>query len=126
MEEGQLMEDAGGADRISPAEVLRARYRNRLPRTLVELVGPSQGVVDLPLHVVWSGVSSFSVERPKACMSLYRIVLAEGQRQDLIRFLNKDLLLAQWPVLRQLVSRNLREVWEEAFPELAQAAGATG
>lgn len=125
MEEGQLMEDAGGADRISPAEVLRARYRNRLPRTLVELVGPSQGVVDLPLHVVWSGVSSFSVERPKACMSLYRIVLAEGQRQDLIRFLNKDLLLAQWPVLRRLVSRHLREVWEEAFPELAQAAGAS-
>jgi hypothetical protein len=120
------MEDAGGADRISPAEVLRARYRNRLPRTLVELVGPSQGVVDLPLHVVWSGVSSFSVERPRACMSLYRIVLAEGQRQDLIRFLNKDLLLAQWPVLRRLVSRNLREVWEEVFPELAESAGATG
>ncbi|WP_326725928.1 hypothetical protein OHT59_04715 [Streptomyces sp. NBC_00243] len=120
------MEDAGGADLISPAEVLRARYRSRLPRTLVELGGPSRGVVDLPLHVVWSGVSSFSLERPKARMSLYRIVLAEGQRQDLIRFLNKDLLLAQWPVLRRLVSRHLREVWEEAFPELAQTAGATG
>ncbi|MEH0581041.1 hypothetical protein QBA54_42970 [Streptomyces sp. B21-108] len=119
------MEDAGDAD-LSPGEVLRARYRSRLPRTLDELVGPSQGVVDLPLHVVWSGVSSFSVERPRARMSLYRTVLAEGQRQDLISFLDKGLLLAQWPVLRRQVSRHLRDVWEEAFPELAQTVVASG
>ncbi|MEU2915667.1 hypothetical protein ACFYM3_40520 [Streptomyces massasporeus] len=87
-----------------------------------DLTGPADGTVDLPLHVVWSGRSSFSLDRPKARMSLYRTVLAEGQRDDLIRFLNKDLLLAQWPVLRRLISRHIRDVREDAFPELAQAA----
>ncbi|MEU9489419.1 hypothetical protein AB0D83_38300 [Streptomyces decoyicus] len=38
-------------------------------------------------------------------MSLHRTVLAEGQRQDLIDFLNRDLLTAQWPMLRTLISR---------------------
>ena len=58
-------------------------------------------------------------------MSLYRVMLAEGQKQDLMHFLDKDLLVAQWPVLRRLVSRHLRIVWEDAFPELA-AARSTG
>ena len=52
----------------------------------------------------------------------HRIRAAEGQRQDLVRFLNKELLLAQWPVLRRMVSRHLGQVWEEAFPALTQAA----
>lgn len=116
------MQDVGDAHRIRAADVLRARYRSRLPRALDELRGPSHGVVDLPLHVVWSGVTTFSLDRPKSCMSLYRTVLAEGQCQDLVRFLNKELLLAQWPVLRRMVSRHLCQVWEEAFPALAQAA----
>ena len=46
-------------------------------------------------------------------MSLYRIVLAEGQRDDLLLY-----LVGQWPVLRTLVSRHIRSVWESAFPEL--------
>ncbi|AYG78078.1 hypothetical protein DWB77_00185 [Streptomyces hundungensis] len=52
-------------------------------------------------------------------MGLYRTVLAEGQRQDLVDFLNRDLLIAQWPVLRTLISRPIRHVWEAAFPDLA-------
>ncbi|MGW0580717.1 Mu transposase C-terminal domain-containing protein [Streptomyces sp. NPDC002920] len=34
------MQNVGGADPISPAEVLRARYRRRLPQALDELLGP--------------------------------------------------------------------------------------
>jgi hypothetical protein len=52
-------------------------------------------------------------------MSMYRTVLAEGQRDDLITLLNQDPLIAQWPVLRTLVSRHIRHVWEDAFPALA-------
>jgi hypothetical protein len=55
-------------------------------------------------------------------MGLYRAVLAEGQRGDLIAFLDHGLLVAQWPVLRRLISRHVREVWEEAFRELAGTA----
>ncbi|MBD3006448.1 transcriptional regulator [Streptomyces sp. 5-10] len=54
-------------------------------------------------------------------MSMYRTVLAEGQPEDLITLLNRDLLVAQWPVLRMLISGAIRDVWEAAFPELAAA-----
>ncbi|WP_411105275.1 hypothetical protein [Streptomyces sp. cmx-4-9] len=55
---------------------------------------------------------------------MYRTVLAEGQHEDLVRLLNRDLLIDQWPVLRTLVPRHLREVWERSFPELAAAGSA--
>lgn len=109
----------------SALEVLRARYASELPARLDELTGPVHGCVDLPLHLVWSGLRSFDLDRPRLRMSLYRTVLAEGLRQDLIAFLHRDLLIQQWPVLRTLISRPIREVWEEAFPELASVRAAT-
>ncbi|MFE5614155.1 hypothetical protein [Streptomyces sp. NPDC056524] len=107
-------------------DVLRTRYSKRLPARLEDLTGPTQGTVDLPLHVVWSGRRSYQLEGIRSRMSLYRTVLAEGQREDLEAFLNCDLLVSQWPVLRTLVSRPLRDAWEAAFPQLAagQAASA--
>jgi hypothetical protein len=55
--------------------------------------------------------------------TLYRTVLAEGQRDDLVAFLHHDLLIEQWPVLHTLVSRHIRTVWEDTFPELACRTG---
>ncbi|WP_030186862.1 hypothetical protein [Streptomyces sp. NRRL S-813] len=106
------------------AEVVRDRYRSRLPERLEELAGPVEGTVDLPLHVVWSGRTSYALDRPKSRMTLYRTVLAEGQREDLAAFLHHRLLAEQWPVLRRLVSPCIREVWEDAFPELLRTAPA--
>ena len=117
------MGDVGGlleAAPVSRAAVLEERYRSRLPETLDELAGPGHGTVQLPLHVAWSGQTAFNLDLPKACMHMYRIVLAEGQRGDVAAYLNRDLLVGQWPVLRNLVSRTVRKVWETAFPELAE------
>jgi hypothetical protein len=50
---------------------------------------------------------------------MYRIVLAEGQRDDVTAYLNRDLLISQWPILRTLISQIVRNVWESAFPELS-------
>lgn len=108
----------------SAADVLRARYAGRLPARLDELTGPAHGTVDLPLHIAWSGLRAYDLDRPRQRMSLYRTVLAEGQRRDLVAFLDRELLLAQWPALRTLVSRHIREVWEDAFSELANEASA--
>ncbi|MET9605288.1 hypothetical protein ABZZ17_09485 [Streptomyces sp. NPDC006512] len=108
----------------SAEQVLRARYARRLPASLDKLAGPRGGQVELPAHVAWSGLRTFDLDRPKLRMSMYRTVLAEGQHEDLLHLLDRDLLLEQWPVLRKLVSRHIRAVWEEAFPELAAAAGA--
>ncbi|MFJ9619824.1 hypothetical protein [Streptomyces noursei] len=106
-------------------ELLRAQYVERLPDQLEDLAGPAHGTVDLPLHVVWSGRRSYGLEQFRSRMSLYRTVLAEGQRQDLITYLNRDLLIAQWPVLRTLISRPLRDAWESTFAELTTATAAT-
>lgn len=106
------------------AEVLRDRYRSRLPKRLQELAGPVEGNVDLPLHIVWSGRTSYSLDRPKSRMTLYRTVLAEGLREDLVALLHHRLLTEQWPVLRRLISPYIREVWEDAFPELLRTAPA--
>ncbi|MEU9607970.1 hypothetical protein [Streptomyces sp. NPDC048057] len=103
------------------AEILSARYRSRLPASLEELDGPEHGTVTLPLHVVWSGLRTYDLDRPRSRMSLYRTVLAEGQRDDLVAYLNTDLLTSQWPVLRTLISRNVRDVWENAFLTLRPA-----
>ncbi|MGR3935407.1 hypothetical protein [Streptomyces sp. BRA346] len=105
----------------SAAELLRERYARRLPSSLSELTGPAHGSVQLPLHVAWSGLTRFDLDRPRLRMSMYRTVLAEGQHDDLVTLLNPELLLSQWPVLRTLVSRAIRDVWESAFPELAAA-----
>ncbi|MEU9882699.1 hypothetical protein [Streptomyces phaeochromogenes] len=106
------------------AEVLRDRYRSRLPERFQELDGPIEGNVDLPLHIVWSGRTSYSLDRPKSRMTLYRTVLAEGLREDLVALLHHRLLTEQWPVLRRLISPYIREVWEDAFPELLRTAPA--
>ncbi|MET9895643.1 sigma-70 family RNA polymerase sigma factor [Streptomyces sp. NPDC006465] len=52
-----------------------------------------------------------------------RLLLTEVPLHSLglVAFLNRDLLLGQWPVLRTLIGRPLRDAWEAAFPELAAA-----
>ena len=110
---------------VSRTAVLEERYRGRLPETLDDLVGPGHGSIQLPLHVAWSGQTAFDLDLPKACMHMYRIVLAEGQRGDVATYLNRDLLVRQWPILRNLVGRTVRKVWEATFPELAEEQPAT-
>jgi len=51
-------------------------------------------------------------------MSMYHIVLTEGQRDDVPTCINRQLLLSYWPVLRKMIGRIIRDVWESAFPEL--------
>ncbi|MFF9490099.1 hypothetical protein [Streptomyces sp. NPDC014676] len=109
----------------SAYELLRRQCSLRLPASLDEHTGPVAGTVDLPLHVAWSGRRTYGLGQPRSRMSLYRTVLAEGQSQDLIALLNRDLLVAQWPVLRTLISRPLREAWEDRFPELPTDRAAT-
>lgn len=98
--------------------MLRDRYRSRLPEDLQQLTGPVEGTVDLPLHIVWSGRATYSLDRPKSRMTFYGTVLAEG----LAAFLHHRLLAEQWPVLRRLVSPCICEVWEGAFSELPRTA----
>ncbi|MFZ4271856.1 transcriptional regulator [Streptomyces arboris] len=98
----------------------RARFARRLPATLAALAGPHHGAVSLPLHLAWSGLREFDLDHPRLRMSCYRIALAEGSHDDLVEYLNRDLILAMWPILRTLISRDIRDVWENAFGELKE------
>ncbi|MCH5677280.1 hypothetical protein [Streptomyces gilvus] len=102
----------------------RKKFQSRLPQSLEQLHGPSHGVVELPLHMAWSGMTCYDLDKPRQRMGLYRTVLHEGLHDDMPRYLNHDLLLELWPVLRRLVGRTLRTVWEDAFPQLASRARA--
>jgi hypothetical protein len=56
---------------------------------------------------------------------MYHIVLTDGQRDDLTAYVNRNLLVSHWPVLRRLVGRAVRDAWESAFPELSGGHPAT-
>jgi hypothetical protein len=50
---------------VSYSELLRMQYRDRLPHKLDDLTGPAHGSVQLPLHIAWSGMTAFDLDRPK-------------------------------------------------------------
>ncbi|WP_142270018.1 hypothetical protein OHU34_44500 (plasmid) [Streptomyces sp. NBC_00080] len=103
----------------------REKFHRRLPASLEDLRGPEHGDVALPLHVAWSGMTVYNLDKPRQRMGLYRTVLHEGLSEDVSRYLNRDLLVQMWPVLRTLVGRTVRAVWEDAFPQLAARGRAT-
>jgi hypothetical protein len=105
---------------VSRAAVLEERYRGRLPEILDDLTGPGHGTVQLPPHIAWSGLTAFYLDCPALCASMYQIVLTEGLREDLAAYLNRELMIRHWPILRTIVGRVTRDVWEAAFPELTE------
>jgi hypothetical protein len=113
---GDLLEAAP----VSRAAVLEERYRGRLPETLDDLTGPDHGTVQLPAHIAWSGLTAFDVDRTPLCASMYQVVLTEGLQEDLAAYLNRGLLIRHWPMLRTVIGRVVRDVWEVAFPELTE------
>ena len=50
--------------------------------------------------------------RPQARLLLYSIVISQGRRNDVARFLNAQRLREDWPELRLLVSSRMRRACE--------------
>ncbi|WP_326721143.1 MULTISPECIES: hypothetical protein [unclassified Streptomyces] len=96
----------------------------RLPTTLDELAGPKAGQVELPLHLAWSGLRVFDMGDVKLLLGMYRIVLNNGLRDDFVQYLDGELLVRNWPILRKMLGRGVRRAWEEEFPELRPSAAA--
>jgi hypothetical protein len=84
----------------------------RLPDRLEDLHGPWQGVVVLPVHLTWHELREFDVARQKPRLLLYSIVISQGRRNDVARFLNAQRLREDWPQLRPLVSARMRRALE--------------
>jgi hypothetical protein len=86
-----------------------------------EFHGPNQGAVDLPNRLCWSGSPRFSIDDPLDRLALYTALFDAGQREDIARYVNRDLLAQDWPQVRRLTSRELIGIWEQRLPALAAA-----
>ena len=89
-----------------------SRPASRLPERLDDLHGPWQGTVVLPVHLSWHQFREFDVARRQARLLLYSIVISQGRRNDVARFLNARRLREDWPELRLLVSTRMRRACE--------------
>jgi hypothetical protein len=58
--------------------------------------------------------------------NMYGIVLTQGQRNDVARFLNPELLRSDWPQLRAVLDPRLRDYCERRFALASQAGAAAG
>ena len=87
----------------------------RIPERLDELRGPEQGVVVLPVHLTWFGLREFDVSDAPSRVRLYTIVLSQGERNDIARFLHPGLLRQDWPQLRALVTPEVRDACVRKF-----------
>ena len=96
-------------DRLLPG---RSGLAGRLPTSLDELHGPEQGVIVLPRHLAWPGMREFDLSDDRLRRSLYGIVLTQGRRNDMARFVNARLLQADWPLLRISLDPKVRRSCE--------------
>ena len=87
----------------------------RLPHRLEELRGPSKGVIVLPRHLSWPGMREFDVTDDTIRRSMYGILLTQGRRNEVARFLNARLLMEDWPLIRTSLDPKLRRWCERRF-----------
>lgn len=86
----------------------RSDRPGQLPASLDDLHGPERGVVVLPRHLAWPGLREFDVTDTALRRSLYGIVLTQGRRNDVARYLNAKLLVEDWPFLRGSLDAKVR------------------
>ena len=104
--------DLGPGFVVRAARAVRTARARRLPDRLEDLHGPWQGIVVLPVHLSWHQLREFDVARQKPRLLLYSIVISQGRRNDVARFLNAQRLREDWPQLRPLVSTKMRKALE--------------
>jgi len=102
---------------MSLTELLSGRsgLAGRLPQRLEELRGPVKGVIVLPRHLSWPGMREFDVSDDHVRRSMYGIVLTQGRRNEVARFLNARLLTEDWPLIRASLDPKLRRWCERRF-----------
>jgi hypothetical protein len=108
-------------DLFRPGRIAVAR---RLPERLEDLRGPERGTIVLPRHLAWPGMREFDVADDRVRRSLYGIVLTQGRRADMARFVNARLLRQDWPLLRSSLDPTVRR-WCERRLALRHQSGPT-
>ena len=104
-------------ERMSLADWLAGRksHAARLPERIEELRGPAQGTIVLPRHLGFPGMRECDVTDGDTRRSMYGVILTQGQRNDVARYLNPELLRADWPLIREALDPKLRGTCERRF-----------
>jgi hypothetical protein len=104
------------------ADLLTGRFgpAGRLPGRIDDLKGPARGVVMLPMHLSWPGMRECDVSDDRTRRSMYGMLLSQGQRNDIVRFVNPALLAEDWPVIAGSLDPKLRRWCERQFALGAQ------
>jgi hypothetical protein len=63
----------------------------------------------LPVHLSWCGLREFDVSDADGRLCLYTIVLSQGKRNDIARFVHPGHLRRDWSQLRGLVTPRVRD-----------------
>lgn len=70
-------------------------------------------LIELPLHLKWSGPRVYDLSDLQQRRRVYEIVLREGRAADIRRYINPDELLQMWNDL--VLPENIRIAWRDYF-----------
>lgn len=73
----------------------------------------SANLVELPLHLKWSGPTTYDLDDPRDREAVYRIVLREGTAADIRRCIDVDVLAEMFP--RLYLPIGVRAAWRAWF-----------
>jgi hypothetical protein len=93
----------------------------RIPESWEEFHGPASGVVHLPNRLAWSGPADFDLDDRRQRLTLFSILLDCGQRADIARYVDPDLLRGDWHSLCRATTSQVTRRWEQRLPGLAPA-----
>jgi len=93
----------------------RLGLARRLPARIEDLRGPASGVIKLPRNLSWPGMRECDVSDDRNRRSLYGMLLAQGQRNDIARFVNGGLLRQDWPLIKATLDGRLSRWCERRF-----------
>jgi hypothetical protein len=105
---------------LDAVHLARPRRPVLVAGTLGELVGPTRGLVELPLRLWWGPQRAFDLAEPTMLAWMYENVLREAIRVEELRaYLDGRTLIRVWPQLN--LPRAVRAAWEARHPRLRLA-----
>jgi hypothetical protein len=87
------------AGRLGPA--------GRLPDHIDELHGPVRGVVMLPRSLAMPGMRECDLGDDASRRTLYTLLLTQGNRNEIVRLVNPELLSRDWPLMKNSMDPRL-------------------
>ncbi|MDR2986462.1 MAG: hypothetical protein LBV34_16640 [Nocardiopsaceae bacterium] len=98
----------------------------RLPGRIDDLRGPARGVIRLPKYMSWPGLRECDVGDDRLRRHLYGMLLAQGEHNDVARFVNAGLLRQDWPLIKTMLARRLARWCERRYGLGKRARAAAG